>query len=79
MCGKFTGMFYWAEIVEFSTLLESGGGEDAGGNNDEIVTHRVNGMLPVIVWDAEAQQRRVVPMRVGALATGATTARTAVH
>jgi len=58
-------MFSWAEIVEFSTLLESRGGGDEGGNNDEIVAHRVNGMLPVIVWDDEAQQRRVVPMRWG--------------
>jgi putative SOS response-associated peptidase YedK len=37
---------------------------EAGGN-DEIVTHRVNGLLPVIVWDAEEQKRRVVPMRWG--------------
>ena len=64
MCGKFTAMFSWAEIVEFSTLLESGGGEGAGGSNDEIVTHRVNGVLPVIVWDAEAKRRRGVPMRI---------------
>jgi putative SOS response-associated peptidase YedK len=65
MCGKFTAMFSWSEIVEFSTLLESGGEEHAGGSNDEVVTHRVNGLLPVIVWDAEAQQRRVVQMRWG--------------
>jgi putative SOS response-associated peptidase YedK len=58
-------MFSWSDIVEFSTLLESGGEEHAGGSNDEVVTHRVNGLLPVIVWDAEAQQRRVVQMRWG--------------
>ena len=59
-------MFSWAEIDEFSTLLESGGAEDASGSNDEIITHRVNGMLPVIVWELpRLQRRRVVPMRWG--------------
>src|SRR5260370_5779180 len=28
------------------------------GSNDEIVTYRVGGLLPVIVWDAETPARR---------------------
>lgn len=35
------------------------------GSNDAILTFRVGGPLPVIVWDAEAGQRRVVKMRWG--------------
>lgn len=37
-----------------------GGGE---GSKDRIDTHRANGMLPVIVWDAENRVRWVVRMR----------------
>jgi putative SOS response-associated peptidase YedK len=50
MCGKFTAMVSWAQIVE-----ETG----------EIATYRVNGLLSVIVWDREASARKVVPMRWG--------------
>jgi hypothetical protein len=35
------------------------------GSNDEIVTYRVGGLLPVIVWDAETRARRAVKMRWG--------------
>jgi putative SOS response-associated peptidase YedK len=69
MCGKFTAMVSWAEIVAFSeAFLErkgDGGDAEGDGSNDEIVTHRVGGPLPVIIWDREAGQRRVVPMRWG--------------
>jgi putative SOS response-associated peptidase YedK len=66
MCGKFTAMSSWAEVVAFSQpLTEQGGGDIGEGSNDEIVTFRVGGPLPVIVWDAEAAQRRVVQMRWG--------------
>jgi putative SOS response-associated peptidase YedK len=72
MCGKFTAQASWREVVAFSQPLaaasgdtdEGGGGEEVGGG-DEIVTYRVGGALPVIVWDAEAGKRRVVPMRWG--------------
>ena len=69
MCGKFTALASWSEVVAFSQpLTESGGGEEPGGDdgsNDEIVTYRVGGLLPVIVWDAETRARRVVKMRWG--------------
>src|SRR5258708_12094513 len=69
MCGKCTAPASWSEVVAFSQpLTESGGGEgssDNDGSNDEIVTYRVGGLLPVIVWDAETRARRVVKMRWG--------------
>ena len=75
MCGKFTAMASWAQIVAFSaTFLEAGGvgrkdGGDGQDETGEIATYRVNGLLPVIVWDKEANggtgARRVVPMRWG--------------
>jgi putative SOS response-associated peptidase YedK len=67
MCGKFTALASWSEVVAFSRpLTGQGGGDGPGeGSNDEIVTFRVGGPLPVIVWDAEAGRRRVVQMRWG--------------
>ena len=67
MCGKFTAQASWSEVVDFSQpLTESGGGESGDeGGNDEIVTYRVGGLLPVIVWNAETRARRVVKMRWG--------------
>jgi putative SOS response-associated peptidase YedK len=59
MCGKFTAMSAWAEVVAFSQPL-SGRGED-----DREVTYRVVDKLPVIVLDIVAGTRRVVPMRWG--------------
>ena len=69
MCGKFTALASWSEVVAFSQpLAEGGGGEGPGGDdgsNDEIVTYRVGALLPLIVWDPEARVRRVVRMRWG--------------
>lgn len=70
MCGKFTAMVSWAQIVAFSkAFLDSSGvgkkEEDGDGETGEIATYRVNGLLPVIVWDAAANARKVVPMRWG--------------
>ncbi len=73
MCGKFTALASWSEVVAFSQPLTAGGGGEAHaggepgaeGSNDAIVTYRVGGPLPVIIWDAEARTRRVVPMRWG--------------
>jgi len=68
MCGKFTSLASWAEVVDFSQALTSdrggGGGGDEGGA-DDVATYRVNGMLPVIIWDPEQQKRRAVRMRWG--------------
>ena len=71
MCGKFTAQASWREVVAFSRLLTdssgSEGSEDSGSESGEeaIVTYRVGAAVPVIVWDAEARLRRVVPMRWG--------------
>src|SRR3954464_4609957 len=68
MCGKFTAMVSWGQIVAYSEMFTKGdGGDGQGGEDggDEIITFRVGGPLPVIVWDAEARQRRVVRMRWG--------------
>jgi putative SOS response-associated peptidase YedK len=70
MCGKFTALASWSEVHAFSQPLTEqgrrGGGDGPGeGSNDEVITFRVGGPLPVIVWDAEARKRRVVRMRWG--------------
>jgi putative SOS response-associated peptidase YedK len=62
MCGKFTAMFSWTEVVEFSQPLDAG---PRVGANDDVVTYRPMSMLPVIIFDHELKQRRVVPMRWG--------------
>jgi hypothetical protein len=48
MCGKFTAMASWAEVVAFSQPLGIGRPE---GGNDRPVTYRVMSTLPVIIWD----------------------------
>jgi putative SOS response-associated peptidase YedK len=63
MCGKFTAMASWREVVEFSQPLTGKLKGDDGG--DEEVTYSVARALPVIVWDREAGRRRIVPMRWG--------------
>jgi putative SOS response-associated peptidase YedK len=69
MCGKFTGMASWEDVVDFSQPLTrragEGGGEGEGGGDDELRTYRVNTMLPVVIWDAGTRARRVVRMRWG--------------
>jgi putative SOS response-associated peptidase YedK len=60
MCGKFTAMASWREVVEFSAPLAQ-----IQSGADEQVTYGVARPLPVIVWDGEAGRRRVVPMRWG--------------
>src|SRR5579872_5803376 len=64
MCGKFTAMASWAEVVAFMQPLT---GERAENNSDadREVGYRVMSNLPVIVFDKAAGRRRVVPMRWG--------------
>lgn len=66
MCGLFTAMTSWREAIAFSRAL---GGEDrkpeGEAQEDQEVTYRVMGTLPVIVWDREAHVRRNVKMRWG--------------
>jgi len=50
MCGKFTAMATWAQVVAFSQPLTSER-YDKSGQPDREVTYRVIGNLPVIVWD----------------------------
>jgi putative SOS response-associated peptidase YedK len=58
MCGKFTAMASWRQVVEFSWPL-------AGVGDDHSVTYRPMTMMPVVIYDRNAQRRRVVPMRWG--------------
>jgi len=61
MCGKFTAMASWAEVVRFSQPLTREAVKE--GDNDQVLTYRVMADLPVIVWDGA--QRRVIVMRWG--------------
>ena len=51
MCGKFTAHATWQQVVDFSQPLTGEGGGEGGGDG-EVYTYRVNGMLPIIIWDA---------------------------
>jgi putative SOS response-associated peptidase YedK len=62
MCGKFSAMASWGEVVAFSQPLDR---ERAPGANDEPITYKVMGWLNVIVWDSAEQTRKVVKMRWG--------------
>ncbi len=62
MCGKFSAMYSWKEVHDFSQVLSVSSRE---GANDEVVTYRVAGELPVITFDKNTKQRRVVPMQWG--------------
>lgn len=63
MCGKFTAMASWAEVVAFTQPLTRNDVKPT--DNDKEITFRVMSNLPVIIWDKKAGQRRVVPMRWG--------------
>lgn len=62
MCGKFTAMASWADVVDFSDAFTAASG---AGDNDQPVGFRVMSELRVIIWDREQRKRRVVPMRWG--------------
>lgn len=58
MCGKFTAMYSWRQVHAFSQPLTVPA-------DDAVVTYRPMTMLPVIIYDKETGQRRIVPMRWG--------------
>lgn len=59
MCGKFTAMASWSQVVAYSNAFSS------AVPDDREITFRVMANLPVIVWNKEAQTRSVLPMRWG--------------
>lgn len=61
MCGKFTAKASWSEIVDLAYATPP----RELGDNDRILTFRVMGAVPLIVFDPVADKRRVVPMRWG--------------
>jgi len=63
MCGKFTAMASWSEVVAFTQPLTRDDVKES--DNDRSVKFRVMGILPVIIWDAALSKRRVVPMLWG--------------
>lgn len=62
MCGKFTAMASWGDVVDFSEAFSATSG---AGDNDQPVGFKVMSQLRVIVWDREQKKRRVIPMRWG--------------
>lgn len=64
MCGKFTAMATWAQVVAFSQPLTLPALAE-NSEEDRSVTYRVVSGLPVILWDIVERKRRVVPMRWG--------------
>ncbi len=66
MCGKFTAMASWADIVAFAEAQpEYYSDLHSDLSNDQIITYRVMSSLPVILWDAAQGKRRIVSMRWG--------------
>ena len=66
MCGKFTAMASWADIVAFAEAQpEHYSDLHSDLSNDQIIIYRVMSSLPVILWDLAQGKRRVVPMRWG--------------
>lgn len=62
MCGKFTSMASWSDVVDFADAFTD---TAPAGANDQPIGFKVMSELRVIVWDGEAKKRRVVPMRWG--------------
>jgi putative SOS response-associated peptidase YedK len=62
MCGKFTAMASWSDVVDFSDAFTATSGD---GDNDQPVGFKVMSQLRVIIWDREETKRKVVPMRWG--------------
>ena len=63
MCGKFTAMASWSQVVAFSQPLISN--HSATVDDDREISFRVMNNLPVIIWNCQTGKRQVVPMRWG--------------
>lgn len=63
MCGKFTAMASWENVVDFASAFTAT--RDGASDNDRSVGFRVMSDLRVIVWDRETAKRKVVTMRWG--------------
>ena len=63
MCGKFTAMASWAEVHAFSQPLEAG--REIKNDSDRELTFRVMGNIPLLVWDQQTRQRRILVARWG--------------
>jgi putative SOS response-associated peptidase YedK len=64
MCGKFTAMFSYAEVHAFSQPLNRDPA-DRAAEQDQEITFRVMSNLPLLVWDSEAQERKILWARWG--------------
>src|SRR5215469_3008933 len=64
MCGKFTAMASWAEVVAFSQPLTAER-FDSKHVEDRELSYRVMSNLPMIVFDKRDGRRRILPMRWG--------------
>jgi putative SOS response-associated peptidase YedK len=62
MCGKFAAKSSWREVTN---ILDAMKGAARAEDEDRDISYRVMSALPVIVWDAAAQRRRVLAMRWG--------------
>lgn len=63
MCGKFSAMASWSEVRAFSESLAPE--NTAQDMNDYDVTFRVMSALPVLIWDREKRERRIIAARWG--------------
>jgi putative SOS response-associated peptidase YedK len=64
MCGKFTAMASWAEVVAFSQPLTAERFEKKDVEDREL-SYRVMSNVPIIVFDKAGGRRRALPMRWG--------------
>lgn len=66
MCGKFASMASWSEVRAFSDATTGAApGNAAQQANDHDVTFRVMSPLPVLTWDREKRERRIIAARWG--------------
>lgn len=64
MCGKFTAMFSYAEVHAFSSVFIKSK-EEREAEADQEITFRVMSNLALLVWDKEAQERKILRARWG--------------